>query len=98
MNSQPSSAMENGLISQFTPTVVAMPRQCWPTSAQRARIDLQQHRHDHQPHQDGDRQVHLRDRRVADRMEHAGHGLAERDAGDDAERDPEREVTLENTH
>ena len=32
MNSQPSSAMENGLTNQFTPTVVAMPRQCWPTS------------------------------------------------------------------
>ena len=66
MNSQPSSAMENGLISQFTPTVAAMPRQCWPTSPKRARIDLQQHRHDHQPHQDGDRQVHLRDGGIAD--------------------------------
>ena len=32
MNSQPSSAMENGLTSQFTPTVAAMPRQCRPTS------------------------------------------------------------------
>ena len=32
MNSQPSSAMENGLTSQLTPTVVAMPRQCRPTS------------------------------------------------------------------
>ena len=32
MNSQPSSAMENGLTSQLMPTVVAMPRQCWPTS------------------------------------------------------------------
>ena len=28
MNSQPSSAMLNGLTSQFTPTVTAMPRQC----------------------------------------------------------------------
>ena len=27
-----SSAIENGLISQFTPTVEAMPRQCCPTS------------------------------------------------------------------
>ena len=28
MNSQPSSAIENGLTSQLTPTVAAMPRQC----------------------------------------------------------------------
>ncbi len=61
---------------------------------QRARIDLQQHRHDHQPHQDGNRQVHLRDRRIADRVEHAGRGLAERDAGNDAQCDPEREGSV----
>ena len=29
MNSQPSSAIENGLTSQFIPTVAAIPRQ-WP--------------------------------------------------------------------
>ena len=33
MNSQPSNAMENGFTSQLIPTVVAMPRQCRPTSA-----------------------------------------------------------------
>ena len=32
MNSQPSSAMENGLTSQLIPTVTAMPRQCSRTS------------------------------------------------------------------
>ena len=33
MNSQPSSAIENGLISQLTTSVTPMPRQCRPTSA-----------------------------------------------------------------
>ncbi len=32
MKIQASSAMEKGLISQLMPTVVAMPRQCCPTS------------------------------------------------------------------
>jgi hypothetical protein len=36
MNSHPRSAIENGLTSQFTPTVAAIPRQwsfTWPSAA-----------------------------------------------------------------
>lgn len=51
-------------------------------------IDLEQHRDNHQPDRDRDRQVDLRDGRVTDDMEYAGHDLAERNAGDDAQRDP----------
>ena len=98
MNSQPSSAIENGLTSQLTPTVEAMPRQCCPTSPSAAEVDLQQHRHDHQPDQHRDRQIDLRDRRVAEHMEHARHDLPQDDADDDAERDPERQEALEHVH
>ena len=71
MNSQPSSAIENGLTSQLTPTVAAMPRQWLRTCPSAAEIDLEQHRNDHQPDQHRDRQVDLRDRRRAERMEQA---------------------------
>ena len=40
MKIQASSAIENGLTSQLTPTVDAMPRQCWPTSRKAARSIL----------------------------------------------------------
>ena len=83
--------MENGLTSQLTPTVVGNPAPVFPHLSERGKIDLQQHRHDHQPDQHGDRQIDLRDRRRAERMKHAGHGLPEDDADDDAERDPERQ-------
>ena len=45
-----------------------------------------------------DRQVDLRDLRAADRLEQAGHELAERDADDDAQRDPQREVAFKKAH
>ena len=65
-----------------------MPRQWLLTCAERGKVDLQQHRHDHQPDQHGDRQIDLRHGRRAEGMEQARHGLAERDADDDAERHP----------
>jgi hypothetical protein len=40
MKIQASNAMENGLTSQLTPTVVAMPRQCCPTSRGYRQVDL----------------------------------------------------------
>ena len=95
MNSQPSSAIENGLTSQLTPTVTAMPRQCWPTS----------------PSARGSifssigtiiSQIRMATGRftcatvaLPIAVEHAGRDLAEHDAGDDAQRDPERQVAFE---
>ena len=40
MNSQPSSAMLNGLTSQLMPTVTAMPRQCSATRCSAAKSTL----------------------------------------------------------
>ena len=70
MNSQPSSAIENGLTSQLIPTVTAMPRQCSLDLPERGEVDLEQHRNDHQPDQHGDRQIDFRHRRRAERVEH----------------------------
>jgi hypothetical protein len=39
MNSQPSSAIENGFTAQLTNRVTPMPRQCAPTSPQRREVD-----------------------------------------------------------
>jgi len=88
MNNQPSSAIENGLTSQLTPTVATIPRQCL---SERGKVDLQQHRHDHQPDQHGNRQIDFRDCRRAKRVEHAWQGLPEANADDNAKRDPERQ-------
>ena len=43
MNSHPSNAMLNGLTSQFTPTVTAIPRHCrrtWPSEARSTRSSI----------------------------------------------------------
>ena len=59
-----------------------------PHLSERGEVDLEQHGNDHQPHQHGDGQIDLRHRRPADGAEDGGDRLSERDAGDDAERDP----------
>ena len=97
MKSQPSSAIENGLTSQLTPTVVDSAPVVAHLS-ERGEVDFQQHRHDHQPDQHGDRQIDFRHCRSAERMEHARHGLPEANADDNAERDLERQESLEFPH
>ena len=66
--------------------------------AERGEVDLEQHRNDHQPDQHRHRQVDLGDLRGADRLKDAGHDMAERDADDDAERDPEGQIAFESRH
>jgi hypothetical protein len=56
--------------------------------AQRAEVDLQQHRDDHQPDQHGDRQVHLRQLHAAQRREAARQQVSQQGAGDDAQQNP----------
>src|SRR3546814_15925932 len=58
-------------------------------------VDLQQHRDDHQPDEDRDRQVYLRDLGRADRVEDRWEEMAEGDADNDAEGDPEGKVVVE---
>jgi hypothetical protein len=66
--------------------------------AERAEVDLEQHRDDHQPDQDRDRQVDAGDLHAADRLKHAGEELAERDACRDAKRDPQGQKSFEHRH
>ena len=99
MNSQPSSAIENGFTAQLTNSVTPIPRQCSVTCDERGEVDLDQHRNDHQPDQHRDRQIDLGDLGGADRLEQRpAPAMAERDAGDDAEADPEREIAFERRH
>src|SRR3546814_5082454 len=58
-------------------------------------VDFQQHRDDHQPDEDRDRQVYLRELGRADRVEDRREEMAEGDADNDAEGDPEGQVALE---
>ncbi|MNN40679.1 hypothetical protein D3C81_1547610 [compost metagenome] len=63
--------------------------------AQCRKIDLQQHGDDHYPDQQANRQVDLRVFHAADGLEHVRHDLPQRNADDDAQRDPDGEVALE---
>ena len=65
---------------------------------QRAEVDLQQHRDDHHPHQHADRNVDPGNLQTGDGMEHAGQKLPEQYTGDDAQHDPDGQVTLEQIH
>ena len=66
--------------------------------AQGGEIDLEQHWHNHEPHQHRDRQIDLRHGRIADDAKNARQQLAEGDADDDAERHPKGEEAFKHTH
>ncbi len=61
MKTQPSNAIENGFTAQLTNSVTPIPRQCFADRAEGSEVDLDEHRHNHQPDEHGDRQVDLRD-------------------------------------
>ena len=61
---------------------------------ERGEVDLEQHGSDHQPHQDGYRQIDVRNLRRVDHVKDAGYQTAEGNADDDAKRHPECQVTL----
>ncbi|CAN0617276.1 protein of unknown function [Burkholderia multivorans] len=69
-----------------------------PDLMQRAEVHLHEHRDDHHPDEQADRQIDLCDFHPADRVEHARRHLAGGNAGDDAEKDPCRQVALEEAH
>ena len=69
-----------------------------PDFAQRSGIDLEQHRHDHQPDQRRDGQIDLRHGRIADDAEHTRDHLPQRDACNNAQRDSQCQEALEYAH
>jgi hypothetical protein len=58
-------------------------------------VDLHHHQVDHGPDENGNRQVHLRDFPLTERVRHGGNELAEGHSGGDAERDPQAQVPFE---
>ena len=66
--------------------------------AERAEVDADQHRDNHDPDEYTDRQIYLRDFKRSDRLEKRGQGLAEQNTGDDAQRHPRGQVAFEKTH
>ena len=67
-------------------------------SPQGAKVDLHQHRNDHDPDENADRQVHLGHREIADELKGAGENLTERNPDDNAEEHPYRQVPFEHAH
>ncbi len=98
MNSQPRKAIENGLTAQLMNSVTPMPRQCSFTRDSAAKSIFAQHRDDHQPDQHRHRQVDLGDLGGADDVEHGRKDVPERDPDNNAQRDPEGEITFESRH
>jgi hypothetical protein len=65
---------------------------------QRAEIHLDQHRDDHHPDQQADRNIDPGDFHFPQHLEGCRQILAEADAGDDAEKNPDRQIALESGH
>ena len=100
-NSQPKKAIENGLTSQLTKIVTTRPPGPLADALDRREVDLEHHRVDHQPDEDGDRDVDVApaaELHVADRPDEARPELADHDAEDHAGRHPQAQVALEDVH
>ena len=65
---------------------------------QRREIDPHQHGNDHQPDEQGDRQIHFCDFKRGDGVEKLREEMAEYDARDNAERDPDGKIAFEKRH
>jgi hypothetical protein len=98
MKNQAMTAMVKGLIAQLT---IKRDRDAAPMPAhlaQRRKVDLDQHRDDHQPDQHRHRQVHIRNLGGSDGLEERRKDIAEADTSHDAKGDPDRQVALECRH
>ena len=98
MKIHPKSAMEKGFTSQLTKSVTPDALDVVAHLTERPEIHFHEHRNDHHPDQDADRQVHLGNREATDCLKNTGQELAERDADDDAQEDPNGQVAFEDTH
>ena len=97
MNSQPSSAIENGLTAQLMNSVTPMPRQCSVTWCSAPKSIFSSIGMIISQISTATGRLTWATSARADRLERRRQPVAERDAGDDAERHPERQVALEQT-
>ena len=65
---------------------------------QRAEIHLDQHRDDHHPDQQTDRQIDLGDLHATNSLKDGWEKLAQGNANDDAQENPDAQIALKNTH
>jgi hypothetical protein len=72
-----------------------MPIPLRPDLMQGAEIHLHQHRDDHHPDQQADRNGHPRHFHPADGLEQSREDLAKCDTGDNANGNPDRQVALD---
>ena len=94
MNSQPSSAIENGLTSQLMPTVTAMPRQCCPTCPSAAKSIFSSIGTIISQTSTATGRLTCATSAAPMAVNGAGQQWPS-DAGDDAQRHPERQIPLE---
>jgi hypothetical protein len=95
MNSQASSAIENGLTPPVDEQGHAHAAPMLLDLGERREVDLHQHRDNHQPDQHRHRQIDLGHLQASDHLERHRQQVAESDADDDAQRHPNRQIALE---
>ena len=98
MNSQPSAAMENGLTAQLMNSVTPMPRQCSRTLPMAAKSTLTSMGMIISQIRAATGRLTCASSAAPIAWKTAGKPVAEGDARDDAERDPEGEVAFEDGH
>ena len=65
---------------------------------QRTKVNLDEHRNDHDPDQKSNRQINLSDLHASNGLEHTWKELSECNSRNDAKKYPNGEVTLEYAH
>ena len=98
MNSQPSKAIEKGLTAQLMNKVTPMPRQCCATCDSAAKSILTSIGMIISQISTATGRLTLAISARADGLEDAGQEMAEGDAHDDAQHDPEGQVAFEFRH
>ncbi len=66
--------------------------------AQRTKVHFHQHRNDHHPDQQANRQIDVRDLHAADGLENARQQLSQANPGNDTQENPYRQVAFECVH
>ena len=98
MNSEPSSAIENGLTAQLMNSVTPTPRQCsrtWPSAPKSIFSSIGMIISQTSP---ATGRLTRAISALGNGGEQPGQQMPERDARDDAQRDPQREIAFEQIH
>ena len=75
-----------------------MPAPMFPDLTQGGEVDLDQHRHNHQPNKSRDRKVDFRDLGGGDDVEYSREEVPECNSNNNTKSNPNREVAFESGH